>query len=159
MGLTATSVEAMHACEQRHMLDALNFTFVSSGMTAAAKPSDVGTVTTVQSFLQANTGKSFIIYCGEEQVASMEADLKQHFEGHAVSPHIYTNAFTRDALHNDGDQVRAYIVTDEVLMRGFDYRSPETGIALLIARKLSTQRAYLQAIGRAGRNGDTGVWA
>ena len=39
------------------MLDALNFTFVSSGMTAVAKPSDVGTVTTVQSFLQANTGK------------------------------------------------------------------------------------------------------
>ena len=109
--------------------------------------------------MQANTGKSFIIYCGGEQVDSMAEELTQHFKGHTVSPPIYKNAYTRDELHNYSDQARAYIVTDEVLMRGFDYRSPATGIALLIARKLSTQRAYLQAIGRAGRMGDTGVWA
>lgn len=43
------------------------------------------------------------------------------------------------------------IVTDEALMRGFDYRCNESGIALYIGRHLSTERARIQAFGRVGR--------
>ena len=45
------------------------------------------------------------------------------------------------------------VVTDEVLMRGFDYRS-NCGIELLIAAQFIHERAYEQGLGRVGRNGD-----
>ena len=37
-------------------------------------------------------------------------------------------------------------------MRGYDYRC-ETGIALLICKKLDSKKALLQALGRVGRYG------
>ena len=42
-------------------------------------------------------------------------------------------------------------------MRGFDYRS-DTGIALLLCKQLDSKRAFLQAMGRVGRMGDTAQW-
>ena len=43
--------------------------------------------------------------------------------------------------------------TREPLMRGMDYSAEPDGISLLIARPLPNYRAYVQALGRAGRNG------
>ncbi len=43
--------------------------------------------------------------------------------------------------------------TKEPLMRGMDYSADPDGISLLIARPLPNHRAYVQALGRAGRNG------
>ena len=45
------------------------------------------------------------------------------------------------------------VVTDEVFMRGFDYRS-NCGIELLIATQFIHERAYEQGLGRVGRNGN-----
>ena len=51
----------------------------------------------------------------------------------------------------NGDYLR---VDQEELMRGIDYKSPSHGIALLIANKLSSERALQQAKGRVGRYGE-----
>ena len=45
------------------------------------------------------------------------------------------------------------IVSDALLMRGFDFRC-SNGISLLIADKLDSARAYTQALGRCGRHTD-----
>ena len=46
------------------------------------------------------------------------------------------------------------VQTEEYLMRGHDYNTDhEKGIALLIAASLSSERAYIQALGRVGRYG------
>ena len=44
------------------------------------------------------------------------------------------------------------VVTKKHLMRGYDYRC-KTGIAILLARKMDSQKALLQALGRVGRYG------
>ena len=46
------------------------------------------------------------------------------------------------------------VVTKKHLMRGYDYRC-ETGIVLLIAKKVDSKKALLQALGRVGRYGST----
>ena len=46
------------------------------------------------------------------------------------------------------------IITDEVLMRGFDYRAPTNGIELLLARDFACERHLVQALGRVGRHYD-----
>ena len=51
-----------------------------------------------------------------------------------------------------------YFVSQEINMRGIDYRS-ENGIELLICNPLSNERAYIQALGRVGRYGEPcGRW-
>jgi len=40
-------------------------------------------------------------------------------------------------------------------MRGFDYRAPSKGIALIIAKLFKSKRDYNQALLRVGRYGDT----
>ena len=51
-----------------------------------------------------------------------------------------------------------YFVSQEIHMRGIDYRS-ENGIELLICNPLSNERAYIQALGRVGRYGEPcGRW-
>ena len=39
-------------------------------------------------------------------------------------------------------------------MRGFDYRAPDNGISLVIARSFTTERELHQAMVRVGRHGD-----
>jgi hypothetical protein len=46
-----------------------------------------------------------------------------------------------------------YCVTDEKKMRGYDYICGH-GISLMIAKQLSSDRAFTQALGRVGRYGD-----
>ena len=46
-----------------------------------------------------------------------------------------------------------YLVTNQDLMRGYDYRCID-GIALLIGKQLDSERARDQALGRVGRYGD-----
>ena len=45
------------------------------------------------------------------------------------------------------------IVTEEILMRGVDYRC-SNGIDIFIDTPLSNERAYIQALGRVGRCDD-----
>ena len=61
------------------------------------------------------------------------------------------------ALHGNTAK-HVHIVTEQRLMRGFDYRAPGVGFGLLLTRVLDSKRAFRQAIGRAGRMGDGGVW-
>jgi len=39
-------------------------------------------------------------------------------------------------------------------MRAIDYRAPETGVSLVVAKSFSHTRQSLQGLGRVGRNGD-----
>ena len=46
------------------------------------------------------------------------------------------------------------IATDDVYMRAIDYRAPDTGMSLVIAKSFNHSRQSLQGLGRVGRNGD-----
>ena len=58
-----------------------------------------------------------------------------------------------DILKDDLTINHCCIVSQPLLMRGFDYRCKD-GIRLLIASKLDSARAYVQALGRVGRYTD-----
>ena len=46
------------------------------------------------------------------------------------------------------------LIVDEEHMRGIDYTTEDPrGISLLIAKRLKTKRAFIQALGRVGRYG------
>ena len=75
-------------------------------------------------------------------------------EGNLV---VHHNACTKETLHGNRPY-NLHIVTEQDRMRGFDYRAPGVGFGLLLMRELNSKRAYRQAIGRAGRMGDEGVW-
>ena len=45
------------------------------------------------------------------------------------------------------------LVSDPLLLRGFDFRS-DSGVALLLATPLDSKRAFMQALGRVGRMGE-----
>ena len=50
-----------------------------------------------------------------------------------------------------------FFVTEERLLRGFDYRRKyglQGGLALLLAKSCSSESTYQQAIGRVGRFGE-----
>ena len=46
------------------------------------------------------------------------------------------------------------VVTDELYMRGIDYRAPTLGLDLMIDATFSSDRAYAQGLARVGRFGD-----
>ena len=100
-----------------------------------------------------SSGWARLIYCDDSQVDEVEQAARDHDE----SLHVVHNPVCREGLHNN-DESSLLIVTQKRLMRGFDYRAPVTGFALLIAKQLDSRRSYLQAIGRAGRNGERGSW-
>ena len=49
------------------------------------------------------------------------------------------------------------VVTQFEFMRAIDYRAPNLGIALVIAKSFSNPRQAQQGLGRVGRNGDKAV--
>ena len=69
--------------------------------------------------------------------------------GRSKNLNVHCNENSMKVLRKMGKQ-DLFVVTDPLLMRGFDYRS-KCGIALLIAAPLDNSRAYMQALGRAGR--------
>ena len=54
-------------------------------------------------------------------------------------------------------QYRVLVVTQFEFMRAIDYRAPNLGIALVIAKSFSNPRQAQQGLGRVGRNGDKAV--
>ena len=158
VGLTATSYDVMRESEQSHMLNTLEFQFVASGMTVNADEKKVIDTNSLDEFFDATPTMAHIIYCDETDKAEVLKAATAHFKGLSISPAIHLNACSQDVLQNN-DERSLYIITDERLMRGFDYRAPITGIALLVAKPLSSLRSYRQALGRVGRMGDVGFWA
>ena len=57
----------------------------------------------------------------------------------------------------DGDRYTTYIVSDEALTRGTDWRSPDVGMALVLDRGFESERDLQQALARVGRFGDRAV--
>ena len=154
VGLTATSADAMHSYEQTHMLATMAFQFIQSGMEAAAVEENVMEVASFDEFFATSPGVAHIVYCSEAAVEQVEEAARKH----VAEAIIRRNGCTRKDLHGNTER-NVVVVTEERLMRGFDYRAPMVGFALLIAKKLSSRRAFRQALGRAGRMGEQGQWA
>ena len=57
----------------------------------------------------------------------------------------------------EGDRYTTYIMSDEALTRGSDWRSPDVGMALVLDRGFESQRDLQQALARVGRFGDRAV--
>ena len=57
----------------------------------------------------------------------------------------------------DGDRYTTFIISDEALTRGSDWRSPDVGMALVLDRGFESQRDLQQALARVGRFGDRAV--
>ena len=93
-----------------------------------------------------------LVYCDGEMAAEVEKIALTSVTG----ANIKNNPIlTKDLRGNNQESV--IIVTQQRLMRGFDYRSDD-GIALLICKQLENKRAFLQAMGRVGRMGDEAQW-
>ena len=129
------------------MLSKLGFEFIYSNvepMTQEPLP-----VHDFRQYFNLSLGMARIIYCDHSQLEEVRQLASE------CSPGIVQklNPTTREDLH-DNDETSLIIVTEERLMRGFDYRAYYTGFALLIAKELDCYRSYLQALGRAGRIGE-----
>ena len=68
------------------------------------------------------------MYCAEDDVNDVQAAARLYTRNVV----FHSNGHTRADLHNN-TQKDVHIVTDQRLMRGFDYRAPTVGFALLIA--------------------------
>ena len=68
------------------------------------------------------------MYCAEDDVNDVQAAARLD-NSNVV---FHSNGHTRADLHHN-TQKDVHIVTDQRLMRGFDYRAPTVGFALLIA--------------------------
>ena len=126
----------MYDYEQLYLRNTLGFGFVFSGMTPTATRPD--TIRNYGEFFGQSPEKAHIVYCDETDKEGVEASARFHIPD-AV---IIRNAFTREALHGNTEK-HVHIVTEQRLMRGFDYRAPTVGFALLIARQLDSKRAFL----------------
>lgn len=69
---------------------------------------------------------------------------------------VYLNSVNHELISNISGcmEKQIFITTDEVMMRGFDYRSPTKMLHLYILKSFATQRQALQALNRVGRRGD-----
>ena len=148
----------MHDYERDYMVDTHGFQAVCSGMKVKADECKVEDVASFRAFFQASSDMAHIVYCSDEQKVEVEQAAREHFKGLAIAPAIHHNASEKAVLH-DNDEKSVHIVTEARLLRGFDYRAPVTGFALLVAKQLGSKRAFRQALGRAGRMGDRGYWA
>ena len=68
------------------------------------------------------------MYCAEDDVTAVQAAARLY----TINVVFHSNGHTRADLHHN-TQKDVHIVTDQRLMRGFDYRAPTVGFALLIA--------------------------
>ena len=80
-----------------------------------------------------------------------EAKDKLKKNGYKVVVNSHDNSFLSKQKPNT-----AILVTELILMRGYNYRREEIGkdIVLLLVKKMPTTRDYGQALGRVGRYGD-----
>ena len=122
-------------------------------MVNKADDADVVIVKDYHEYFTKSQGQAKLVYCDDDDKDAVIAAAKNCCPNIAVKE----NGVTRKELHGN-DEKNLLIVTEERLMRGFDYRAPTTGFALLIAKQLPNKRAYLQALGRVGRMGEDASW-
>ena len=119
----------MEAYEKTHTLKFLGFQFIDAGMIAVACEDSLETLDSYKDFFDRSNGMARIIYCHGSNFITLEGLVKGWIQG-AIVLH---NACTKEDLHGNTEK-HVHIVTDQRLMRGFDYRAPTVGFALLIAR-------------------------
>jgi len=97
-------------------------------------------------FFQKHPGRAKLIFAKEEAADVYKELAKEHdltYIENCQDLEIIRNLTGKDML----------VVTEEILMRGVDYRA-QHGIDLLIATTTSTKRSFLQCLGRVGRGTD-----
>ena len=116
----------------------LGFQFIDAGMMAVANEESVEKLDSYKNFFARSKGMARIIYCHDSSFRTIKSLVTGWLQG-AIVVH---NACTKEDLHGNTSQ-HVHIVTEQRLMRGFDYRAPTVGFALLIARQLDSKRAFL----------------
>ena len=119
-----------------------------SGMKPKFAKGNYMNVESYENFFRLTTGVAKLVYCDVDQLEAVTAKAK-FTQPDAI---IKENVKDKSGLH-ENDARSVIIVTEERLMRGFDYRCTE-GIALLMARGFSHERALMQGMGRVGRMDD-----
>lgn len=149
IALTATPFRAAKGPEQKY-LDKRHFGYYNSLFPAfvmtTAKEIEL------HDFLKREVNGQIphrLIYCTDLQMADQREK---------ISGIVWVNMSDLEKvsrLDKFGEPVTLF-VTNEHLMRGVDYRSPERGIELLLCRDFQHERDVSQAMGRVGRYLDYG---
>ena len=101
-----------------------------------------------EEFLTKHPDRAKLIFISNEEVNSYQEQAKQHGLDCIVNCSDL-EIIRKLAKHH------CLVVTDELLMRGVDYRSKQ-GIDLFIGRTAMNERSYLQCLGRVARCTDVG---
>ena len=101
-----------------------------------------------EDFLTKHPDRAKLIFISNEEVNSYQEQAKQHGLDCIVNCSDL-EIIRKLAKHH------CLVVTDELLMRGVDYRSKQ-GIDLFIGRTAMNERSYLQCLGRVARCTDVG---
>ena len=152
MGLTATCQAHFTTREKSFLTKHHKFHLVDSGIQKEIGYDKVLATESMMldQFVQdaKKKGMAMLVYVEGEQVECLRAQAS------ALGFRCRVNDDDTTSLRRtkNGD---CLIVTEQRLMRGFDYRSHDhAGIGLFIGKLLDSRRAYIQCCGRVGRQSD-----
>ena len=101
-----------------------------SGIVSTVRSAEPKPVDNFEQFFQENADRAKLIYGGKKDEDKVKV----------LAPNVRVNeadlSVTKNLTKTD-----CLLVTEELLMRGIDYRAKSDGIALLIAKELSSDRA------------------
>ena len=98
------------------------------------------------------THQPVLVYCTDEQKENLNQDNR--FQKKVSNEEILDDEVMQHLQRKYDGAYLLLIATEDKYMRAIDYRAPDTGIALVIARPFNHSRQSLQGLGRVGRNGD-----
>ena len=142
IGLTATSLNEFIEYEKNY-ITSLGFEVIDSKIEASFNsPPQVASWDVI--FGSKCDGMARLIFTEEAEVGKLESMAQSTMKNFGGS--VMKNESDLSVIRKMGPNT-VWFVTDPALMRGFDYFC-ETGIALVIDKKLSSERDYKQALGR-----------
>ena len=143
IGLTATSTDEMLLYESNY-LTMLGFNLYDSKIEASFN--DPPEAINMIDFFESTLRMARLIYIDEDKFKEVEA-LARRFDPNCVIWNNYPDLRVLRTLKSD----TLLLVSDPILMRGFDYFCEESGIGLLICKRLNSSRDLKQALGRVQR--------
>ena len=139
LGLTATGLSHSSQPEMDYLSETLNIVNISAGINSKIEKSVIRD-TPLQDFFEQCTGMAKLVYVGLKS-SIYHTRVKELCARHKLTcrTDVSLIADLRAITAND-----VLVVTEERLMRGFDYRSADkNGIALMMCYDASTLRGYI----------------
>ena len=146
VGLTATTGKQMLELERDYLAQVQQFSIYDSGIEPAASAAVKPQYLEYKDFFASvydNMGR--LVYCEEAEFDSIKASVIPARLHHATYCNVEDLAQLADIQPGS-----VYLISEQCLMRGFDYRC-KNGLALLISKRLDSERALYQALARVGR--------